>query len=75
MAAKTYTRTEYTMTRNADGTWTDVKTTVQAHVITEGSHCQMCGRITRGDEGYTSCCNERVVDAGSCDKYDDCYHA
>lgn len=40
-----------------------------------GSHCQACGRPetwTPANEGYSACCNERIVDV--CDS-DDCYHA
>jgi hypothetical protein len=37
----------------------------------EGRHCEQCGStdredLTTGDQGYSACCNELVVDAGYC---------
>jgi hypothetical protein len=58
-------------------------TTVTALVIFE-NHCQQCGSTDRKDvetlddddlQGYTACCNERVVDGGSCATFDDCSHS
>lgn len=49
------------------------------HVV-EQEHCQACGRTDAseiyGDDGYTDCCNERVVEGNSCDNGEnDCYHS
>jgi hypothetical protein len=56
----------------------------------EGAHCQACGstrpehiRDLRDTEGYTRCCNERVVNPNdrsnmtpqTCARSGDCYHA
>jgi len=46
-----------------------------------GEHCQQCGATDleslNGDQGYTACCNERVVTpdyfTGRCDRTD-CHH-
>jgi len=44
--------------------------------IVKEPHCQQCGGVIGKDcgswEGYTSCCNERVV--SDCDPGGDCYH-
>lgn len=75
-------------------------TTTQEHRPTNISraHCQSCGSTSPDDisdlydtEGYTRCCNERVIDAGngtsgrgafgwyesipSCADSGDCYHS
>lgn len=45
-----------------------------------GDHCQACGstdseNLNNGDQGYTACCNERVImNFGSPCTSADCYH-
>lgn len=41
--------------------------------VVNDDHCTNCGRVTRGDDGYSGCCNEPVTfnckpyaDGGSC---------
>jgi hypothetical protein len=37
-------------------------------MYSNNTHCQACGDANPAhDEGYTECCNERVVDNGHCD--------
>lgn len=45
-----------------------------AVIVLDFGHCQQCG--TEDDiyaDGYSRCCNERIVDAGDCDD-DQCWH-
>lgn len=43
-------------------------------------HCQQCGStdwqdLNDGDQGYTGCCNERVISRGDCSVQAGCSHS
>ena len=70
MAAKTFTKTQWQMRGGKD-----IQVTVTMHLV-NGSHCQACGNAqpARPRTGYSACCDQLVVEGGTCQRYDDCYH-